>query len=100
MIGFPLLRLVASIVRVLSRRKLVVTVGVVWGIMFFMMSRYDRFDRLSDLRLIFWWCSLSENLDILQGLYIIIDDGSLRCDLSNSGRPIKKSFQKYENWEN
>lgn len=49
MIGFPLLRLVASIVRVLSRRKLLVTVGVVWGIMFFMMSRHDKFDRLSDL---------------------------------------------------
>ena len=31
---------------------------------------------------------------------IIIDDDTLRCEVSNSGRPIKKSFKKYENWNN
>ena len=49
MIGFPLLRLISSALRLLSGRKLVIAVAAVWTFMFFMLSRYDKFDRLSDL---------------------------------------------------
>lgn len=49
MIGFPLLRFLSSVLRVLFRHKVLVSAGVVWAFLFFMMSRRDKFDRLSDL---------------------------------------------------
>lgn len=31
---------------------------------------------------------------------IIIDDDTLRCDIGKSGRPLKRSFKLYKNWNN
>ena len=31
---------------------------------------------------------------------IIIDSDTLRCDIGKSGKPLKRSFKLYENWNN
>ena len=47
--NIPMPRFLSSLLRALSRHKLLAVSGVIWAFLFFMMSRRDKFDRLSDL---------------------------------------------------
>ena len=38
--------------------------------------------------------------DKLEYNCIIIDSDTLRCDVNKKGKPLKRSFKFYENWNN